>query len=207
MSYFPMFIELKDQDCLVVGGGRTALRKVKVLCDFGARVRVVALSVMPEIQSLDGVRWEERGFEPDDVEGYRLVVAASGDQALNHEISSICRKRGIPVNAVDQIRDCSFLFPAYLREGEVVSAFSSGGQSPVVAQYLKEQMRPVMTGHLGRLTACLGSIRDEVKCCVKTESARKQVYLELLASGLESGMLPSEEQILAVIEKYREKKE
>lgn len=207
MSYFPMFIELKNQDCLVVGGGKTALRKVQVLRDFGARVQVVALSVLPSIRSMDGVRWEERGFEPEDVEGYGLVVAATGDKALNHEISEICRRKRIPVNAVDQIRDCSFIFPSYLREGEVVSAFSSGGQSPVVTQYLKEQMRPVMTEHLGRLTARLGSIRDEVKCCVKTESARKQVYLELLASGLASETIPSGEQIMEVIEKYKEKKE
>ena len=194
MSYFPMFIELKGKSCLVVGGGWIALHKVKVLKDFGAQVSVVAVKVLPEIKAVEGVDCQEKNFEPQDLKGRELVVAATDSKEENHRISLLCKKEHIPVNAVDQIEDCSFIFPAYLKEGEVVAAFSSGGQSPVVTQYLKEKMRPELTELLGELTAQLGSLRGRVKQ-INPESARKAIYLALLQQGLEQGAVLSEEEI------------
>lgn len=204
MSYFPLFMELKDRNCLVVGGGRVAWRKVKVLMDFGARVSVVAPEIIPEIGELGLVQLLEREFLDDDVQGRILVVAATDDETLNQRISRLCQERGIPVNVVDQPQDCSFIFPAYVKRGEVVAAFSSGGQSPVMTQYLKAQIRPVMTEELGELAACLGSIRDMVHSSVRTETARKHLYEELLQLGLQKGENPETEEIWNVMKKYME---
>ena len=153
MSYFPLFMELKDRDCLVVGGGRVAWHKVKVLMDFGARVSVVAPAIIPEMGELGPVQQFQREFSDGDVKGRTLVVAATDDEVLNRRISGLCQERGIPVNAVDQIQDCSFIFPAYVKQGEVVAAVSSGGQSPVMTQYLKAQIKPFMTEEIGELAA------------------------------------------------------
>lgn len=204
MSYFPLFMELKDRDCLVVGGGRVAWRKVKVLMDFGARVSVVAPEVIPEIGELGPVQLLERDFLDDDVRGQTLVVAATDDETLNQRISRLCQARSIPVNVVDQIQDCSFIFPAYVKRGEVVAAFSSGGQSPVMTQYLKAHIKPVMTEELGELAACLGSIRDVVHSSVRTETARKHLYEEILQLGLQKGENPETEEIWNVMKKYME---
>ncbi len=203
MSYFPMFIELEKKNCLVIGGGNIAYRKVKVLQDFGAQVIVAAPNIMPEIKGLFGVSFLEREFEAADLEGMELVVAATDDKELNHRVACACRERGVPVNAVDQIEDCSFIFPAYLRTGEVVAALSSGGSSPVITQHLKEKVRPEMTEHLGRMAACLGSLRDEVKRRVGTEAERKKVYQRLLHLGLTEGRLPSREEIEGIIEEIQ----
>lgn len=92
MSYFPMFIELNDEDCLVVGGGRIALHKVKVLKDFGARITVVAARILPELKAAEDIEFQERRFAPEDVEGRRLVIAATDDKEQNHRISMICKK-------------------------------------------------------------------------------------------------------------------
>lgn len=199
MAYFPMFVQLEGSPCLVVGGGGIALRKVRALKDFGARVLVAADEILDEIKGMDGVAWQERGFLAEDLEGMALVVAATDNKEENHRISCLCREKRIPVNAVDQIEDCSFIFPAYLKEGEVVAAFSSGGQSPVVAQYLKEQARPRVTGLLGDLAAQLGDMRGTVK---KMEPAgrRKAVYEELLRRGLDQGGLLSQEDIREIME-------
>lgn len=202
MAYFPMFIQLEDRPCLIIGGGAVALRKVRVLRDFGARVLVVADEILSEIKNMDGVDWQERGFLAEDLEGHTLVVAATDDKEENHRISCLCREKQIAVNAVDQIEDCSFIFPAYLKEGEVVAAFSSGGQSPVVTQYLKEKMRPEMTGLLGNLAAWLGEVRKMVKR-TGTASGRKAVYEELLRRGLEAGAPLSREEIQKVVEERR----
>lgn len=204
MSYFPMFVELQSRKCLVVGGGRMALHKVRVLREFGASIYLVAPEILDEIKEMADVVWKERPFCPADVSGMKLVVAATGDKEQNHQVAHICRQQKIPVNAVDQIEDCSFLFPSYLKQGEVVAAFSSGGQSPVVTQYLKERARPFVTGHLGRMAAFLGDLRKTVKKCVGRQEKRKYVYRELLQRGLEREELPAEEEVQSVIQKYRE---
>ena len=203
MAYFPMFIELKNRPCLVVGGGQVAFRKVKALKDFGADVCVVAPEILSNILEIEDVVCLERGFEQTDVEHQTLVIAATDDTDLNRRISEICRTKQIPVNAVDQIEDCSFIFPAYVKEGEVVAAFSSGGQSPVTAQYLKQQIRPVLTPHLGDIAACLGNLRDMMQQCTQTEAQRKQIYRELLQLGLKQKSVPSEEEIAYVICQYQ----
>lgn len=202
MSYFPMFVELKNQDCLVAGGGRTALRKAEVLLDFGAAVTVAAKTMAPELEKVFGVHWLKRECVPEDLAGRKLVVAATGNREQNRKISEWCKEREIPVNVADQPEDCTFLFPAYLKQKDVVAAFSSGGQSPVTAQYLKEQMRPAMTEEIGELAAHLGRIRRWVKQCVGTEEKRKMVYQELLQAGLEEAGALSEEKIREVIGKY-----
>lgn len=202
MSYFPMFVELKGMDCLIVGGGRIALRKAEVLLDFGAKVTLTASQIIDEIQDLNGVRCVKKDFEESDLDGRGVVVAATDDKALNHRIAAACMKKRIPVNAVDQAEDCSFIFPAYLKKGEVVSAFSSGGQSPVLTQYLKKEMEPFMTDHLGNLAACLGSLRDMVKDRVETEEDRKKLYRELLHLGLGKNEIPSSDEIEKILYKY-----
>ncbi len=204
MTYFPMFIELKNKSCLVVGGGRVALRKVAVLRDFGARVTVEAPAISSEIWGMEGVVCREKYFEKGDLDGQELVVAATDDQEQNHRVSQACREKRIPVNAADQKEDCSFIFPAYLKEGEVVAAFSSGGQSPVIAQYLKEQMRPMMPSLLGELAEVLGDIREELRN-TGPESMRKSIYQEMLKRGLEKGSVLSEEETQEILVKYRNK--
>lgn len=203
MSYFPMFIELENAPCLIVGGGRIALRKVEVLLDFGAQITVVAGDIMDEIQKEKAVRCKRKGFAPEDLSGMALVVAATDNPGLNHEIADLCRERKIPVNAVDQIEDCSFIFPAYLKQGEVVSAFSSGGQSPVITQYLKKETVPVMTELLGKLAAQLGTLRETVREQVETEQERKLFYRELLNMGLLKDALLSEEEIAEILFRYK----
>lgn len=205
MSYFPMFIELKGKPCLIVGGGRIAARKAEALRDFGAALTVVAPDISLEIKSMENIIFLEKQFEKSDLTGQALAVAATDDKGLNHQVSQICREAGIPVNAVDQIEDCSFIFPAYLKEGEVVAAFSSGGQSPVITQYLKGQMRPVLTPRLGEIAACLGSLRDSLRQCTQSENTRKQIYQDLLQSALQQDTLPSEDSIRAIIGKYLQK--
>lgn len=203
MSYFPVFTDLQGKPCLVAGGGRVALRKVETLRDFGAHVTVIAPVILPDMKETEGIECQEKLFEPEDLRGQELVVAATDDKVLNHRISEFCRERNILVNAVDQIEDCTFIFPSYLKEGEVVAAFSSGGLSPVVTQYLREQIRPVLTPQLGSLAACLGALREMVKEMTTAEAQRKEIYLEILRLGLEKDAIPSEEEIQSIIERNK----
>lgn len=199
MAYFPMFVDLDKRPCLVVGGGRVAYRKVKVLQDFGARVYVAAPVICAEIYASEPVICTEKEFASADAEGMALVIAATDDAGENHRIADICAEKGIPVNAVDQIEDCSFIFPSYIRQKDVVAAFSSAGNSPVITQYLKRQAAELLTEQIGDLAEYLGNIREQVKELVPTEGQRKRVYEQLLQIGLETGRLPNEGELYQLI--------
>lgn len=179
MAYFPMFLDINNKWCLVVGGGEVALRKAKVLLDFGAYVSVVAWDVDKEIRKLP-VSVCERHFVTEDMDGVALVVAATDDPKFNHKIAEQARIREIPVNAVDQPKDCTFIFPSYVKKQNVVGAFSSSGNSPVLAQYLKEETKKVLTDELGMINEYMGSIRSTVKGVLATESERKKAYRAVL---------------------------
>ena len=202
MAYFPMFVQLKNKKCLVIGGGRIALRKIEVLKDFEADVTVIAPEMIPQIRQIDKIRRIFRTFMEEDFKEAELVVAATNDPKVNSEISKICMQRKIPVNAVDQKEDCSFIFPSYVKEGEVVAAFSSGGQSPMITQYLKEKIKPNLTEELGQIAQILGSLRAFAKSCIATEQERKAFYKELLQIGLKDIDSLEEQRINEIIQKY-----
>lgn len=202
MSYFPMFVELEGKSCLIAGGGRVALRKAETLLSFGATVTVVAPEILPEIEALHGVSCHRRPLEEGDIKGRALVVAATRDHSFNRRVSKACMEAGIPVNAVDQAADSSFIFPAYLKEGEVVAAFSSGGRSPVLARHLKEQARPLITPLIGELASCLGSVRAFVQENVDAEEDKKEIYREILRLGLEKGSVPSKLELEQIMDAH-----
>lgn len=205
MAYFPLFIDIEQKPCLVAGGGKVALRKVQVLLDFGADVRVVAPVILEEIKALGNVHLLEREFLPEDIKEQVLVVAATDDTMVNHRIAKLCRAQGILVNAVDQMEDCTFIFPAYVKQKDVVAAFSSSGKSPVITQYLKAEEQEILTELIGELNDTLGSFRGKVKQLFDTETERKQVFKEILKLGVERQSVPTEEEIEDIILHFQKK--
>lgn len=204
MAYFPMFINIENQNCLVVGGGTVAFRKVQVLLDFNAAVTVIAPEVQEKLKKNLGnhITIYERKFVPEDLRDMTLVVAATDDKEQNHRIAELAKKACIPVNAVDQIEDCSFIFPSYIKKQNVVGAFSSAGNSPVITQYLKEEMREVLDEQLGEINEYMGSVRDAVKAQVPTEPERRKVYQTVLTELLEEGRTGlKEDELLEIIKK------
>ncbi len=209
MAYFPMFVDMTERECLIVGGGNVAYRKVIVMLDFGAKVTVVAEDICDELRKLtiDDIASEDktgsytankenritfikRRFERKDCDGMEVVIAATDDNALNHEIAEYCKANGIMVNAVDQKADCSFIFPSYIKEKNLVAAFSSGGNSPVLTQYLKGKEQEVLTPFLGELNEYMGQIREKVIAQYDTEAERKRVFKEILCAAIDNGRIP-----------------
>ena len=208
MAYFPMFVDMTERECLIVGGGNVAYRKVIVMLDFGAKVTVVAEDICDELRKLkiDDIASEDktgsytankenritfikRRFERKDCDGMEMVIAATDDNALNHEIAEYCKANGIMVNAVDQKADCSFIFPSYIKEKNLVAAFSSGGNSPVLTQYLKGKEQEILTPFLGELNEYMGQIREKVIAQYDTEAERKRVFKEILCAAIDNGRI------------------
>lgn len=196
MAYFPMFVNLKDQPCLVVGGGMVAYRKVKVLLDFEARVVVVGENICDKIYEIakksNQLELQKKCFEDADCDNMFMVIAATDDKELNHHIAEICNSKGIMVNAVDQKEDCSFIFSSYIKEKNLIAAFSSGGNSPILTQYLKSQEKEILTPFLGELNEYMGKIRKRVIENYDTEEKRKEIFKEIVNTAIENGELPQE---------------
>lgn len=209
MAYFPMFVDMTERECLIVGGGNVAYRKVIVMLDFGAKVTVVAEDICDELRNLtiddisneyksglytankeNRITFIKRRFERKDCDGMEMVIAATDDSALNHEIAEYCKANGIMVNAVDHKADCSFIFPSYIKEKNLVAAFSSGGNSPVLTQYLKGKEQEILTPFLGELNEYMGLIREKVIAQYDTEAERKRVFKEILCAAIDNGRIP-----------------
>ena len=199
MAYFPMFVDMTERECLIVGGGNVAYRKVMVMLDFGAKVTVVAEDICEELRKLtiddtankeNRITFIKRKFERKDCDGMEMVIAATDDNALNHEIAEYCKAKGIMVNAVDQKADCSFIFPSYIKEKNLVAAFSSSGNSPVLTQYLKGKEKEILTPFLGELNEYMGQIREKVIAEYDTEAERKRVFKEILCAAIDNGRIP-----------------
>lgn len=230
MAYFPMFVDMTERECLIVGGGNVAYRKVIVMLDFGAKVTVVAEDICDELRKLtiddivsedktgsytankennqtdsdaankennkpdsdaaDRITIIKRRFDRKDCDGMEMVIAATDDNALNHEIAEYCKAKDIMVNAVDQKADCSFIFPSYIKEKNLVAAFSSGGNSPVLTQYLKGKEQEILTPFLGELNEYMGQIREKVIAQYDTQAERKRVFKEILCAAIDNGRIP-----------------
>ena len=203
MAYFPMFVDMTERECLIVGGGNVAYRKVIVMLDFGAKVTVVAEDICDELRKLtiDDIASEDKTgsytankennqTDPDAADRITFIKRRFDDNALNHEIAEYCKANGIMVNAVDQKADCSFIFPSYIKEKNLVAAFSSGGNSPVLTQYLKGKEQEILTPFLGELNEYMGQIREKVIAQYDTEAERKRVFKEILCAAIDNGKIP-----------------
>ena len=199
MAYFPMFVDLTDANCLVVGGGSVALRKVNVLLDFGAKVHVIAKEISMDLAALsedkDHLLLEQREFTPFDLQDRKLVIVATSDNELNGQIYMMCSEGGIPVNVVDDQEKCSFIFPSYIKEQNLVGAFSSGGNSPALTQYLRNKEKEILTPRLGELNEVLGRWRQPIKELFPLESSRKSAFEQLIDYALCYDGIPTDEEI------------
>ena len=136
---YPVNLLLAGRRVLVVGGGNVAVEKVRGLLAAGAVVHVVASAVSAELQHLD-LTWEERPYARGDVSGYRLVVACTDDQSANQAVFDDGEALGIWVNAADDPERCAFTLPARLDQGRLLVTVSTGGHSPALSSWLRDEL-------------------------------------------------------------------
>ncbi len=142
-ALFPLFLKLEGRACLVVGAGSIAEGKIQSLLDAGAKVRVVAPEAGSSIRGWaeDGsLRWEQKKFEPADLDGVFLVITATSSSDVNAGVFHEAQGRGILCNSVDDPEHCDFYYPAVVRRGDLQIAISTAGLSPALAQRLRREL-------------------------------------------------------------------
>ena len=164
MKFLPVFYDISDKPCLVVGGGTIAARKAELLRRAGGRVRIVATEIGDRVAEMAAeIDIVERGFEDRDLDGMTCVIAATDDAALNAEISRLAKAGNIPVNVVDDPSLCSFIMPSMIDRNPVQIAVSTGGVSPVMARLLRARLESTIPGAYGELAKLAEEYRDTVK--------------------------------------------
>ncbi len=141
--YFPLFVDLSHDNILIVGGGAVADRRVHTLLPFAGEMTVVSPEFTEGLASLaqnDQIQIMERTYEPGDLAGRDLVLAATDDAALNRQIAALCRARGIPVNVSSDRTLCDFQFPSVLTDGEVVIGINASGENHSLVRKTRERM-------------------------------------------------------------------
>jgi uroporphyrin-III C-methyltransferase/precorrin-2 dehydrogenase/sirohydrochlorin ferrochelatase len=163
MDYLPVFLDVRGQPCLVVGGGQVAGRKAELLRRAGAQVTMTT------------------EFREEELGRYALVIAATDDNAANRAVAAGARARRIPVNVVDQPALCSFIMPSIIDRAPVIVAVSSGGASPVLARLLRARLETLIPAGYGRLAALAAAFRDQVKA--RFEPAQRRRFWERVLQG------------------------
>ncbi|WP_455375086.1 siroheme synthase CysG [Kaarinaea lacus] len=175
MKYFPMFFELENRPCLVVGGGDVAARKVSLLIRAGGKVSVISPQLCESLQgrlNAGEITHLNKSFEADDLTNYVLVIAATDDATVNRQISEIAQQKNIPVNVVDQPEHCSFIVPSIIDRSPVQVAVSTGGASPVLARLLRAQLETIIPATYGRLALLMEEFRGKVKKLIDADKRR-----------------------------------
>lgn len=183
MGYFPFFVDVENHNCLVVGGGVVALRKIEKLLPFNPNITVVSPKVHKEILSIENINIIKRKFDFNDLKEKSFVITATDDKVLNKEIYNSCEENNIPVNTVDDKDNCSFIFPALARNNGVTVAISTSGKSPLYAKYLRKKIENLIQDSES-IVDNLSKYREKIKNEISLEENRKLAFEKLLEYSL-----------------------
>mgnify|MGYP003574193893 FL=1 len=179
MEHLPIFLSVRGQFCVVVGGGEIATRKVALLLRADALVQIVSPGLCPNLAKLrDEGRIEHlsRGYRDGDLEDAYLAIAATDNAEINHEVATAGRNLGIPVNVVDHPEDGSFIMPSIIDRSPVIAAVSTSGASPVLARLIRSRLESLIPAGYGRLAELAGKFRERVKQAFEDPADRRRFW-------------------------------
>ncbi len=222
-AFFPLFMDLEGKKGLVIGGGKTALGKVRHLLDFGPDLTVIAPEFCPELieaaatlSSADSsdsnpkdpqsgrLILEYREFCPEDIrEDLTFVIAATDRGEVNRLAASICREKRIPVNVVDVPKECTFFFPSLVRQGRLCVGISTGGASPSAAIHMRRRIEEILPEGIGDILDYLAEKRSLIKESFVSEKERGEAYRQFFLQCLQQGRGLSEEEEKELLRQVR----
>jgi uroporphyrin-III C-methyltransferase/precorrin-2 dehydrogenase/sirohydrochlorin ferrochelatase len=177
LDAFPVFMRVKGRACVIVGGGREAFAKARLMAQSSGDLLVVAKAMDYDfaewLAAHDEIRWEVGRFTPAHLDGATLVFAATGDEAADRTVVDAARAAQIPVNAVDRPHLCDFFMPALVNRAPVAVAIGTEGAGPVLAQMIRARIEQMLPPSLGRLATLAAGYREMVERLLPAGSARR----------------------------------
>jgi len=183
MEYLPLFVDLKDRNCLVVGGGEVAARKAGLLLKANASVTIVAPEISAATQRLldeNKLIYLNTVFDQTQLVGTFLVVAATDNEVVNRRVYDHAKENNVLVNVADNTELCDFILPSILDRSPMIVAVSSGGKSPILARQLRARLETLIPPSYGNLATLVGRYRDSVKAKLPTLALRRRFWSDIL---------------------------
>ena len=183
--YYPIFLDLRGRQCVVVGGGKEAQRKIEDLLLAGARVQVIAERLTNPLRKLaqEGhITWMQRDFQHGDLLGSFLAISEHGDRRTNESVWREAEELSVPVNVIDDVPHCTFIAPSMARRGDLTVAISTAGKAPALAVRLREEMEERLGSHHAKFLELAGRLRRSMAELHSDFEARRAIWYELVDS-------------------------
>ena len=197
MQALPIFFNIKNRLCVVIGGGEVAHRKVTMLLKANGKVVVYAPDICHELDALatdSKIECVQASFDESQLKGACLVIAATDNQAVNIAVSVAAKAQSIPVNVVDSPELCTFTMGSIIDRSPVVIAVSSEGNAPVLARYIRTKIETMLPAAYGRIAAIAGEFREQVKAKFATTESRRRFWEGVLQGPMVERVLSGQEQ-------------
>jgi len=186
-TYYPVYIELRDQPCVVIGGGKIAEGKVYGLLAVQAKVTVIAPELSSHLNNLaeqKQITYISRKYQPGDLAGAFMVICATDQAEINHQVWQEATANHQLVNVVDDTPRCNFIAPSILRKGDLTIAISTSGKAPALAVRLKERFQRELGPEYERFLELAGELREPLARHVPDFETRKALWYELVDSEI-----------------------
>ncbi len=185
MRYYPVHLNIKNRNCLVVGGGAVGTRKVNTLLACGARVTVVSPDPTQQLKKMaveESITLRERAYRTVDLKDMFLVIGATDDEKLNRQISEEAEQIGILCNIADRPEACNFILPSVVQRGDLVITISTSGQSPALAKRLRRELEAQFGEEYADFLLLMGAIRKKLLSQTHEPEAHKALFNQLIDS-------------------------
>ena len=187
MKYYPIHLDIKNRNCLVVGGGAVGTRKANTLLECGAGVTVVSPNPTPQLTKLaseGAIRLIRRAYRFADLNGAFLVIGATDDESLNQQISNDAALTHTLCNIADRPEVCNFILPSIIQRGDLVITISTSGKSPALAKQLRQKLETQFGKEYAEFLLLMGAIRKKLLSRAHEPEAHKTLFNQLIDSDL-----------------------
>jgi precorrin-2 dehydrogenase/sirohydrochlorin ferrochelatase len=186
-NYYPIYVQLNEQPCVVIGGGKIAEGKVDGLLAANAKVKIISPELTPHLNDLvkeNQIEYTARHYQVGDLTGAFMVICATDQTEINHQVWQEASANQQLVNVVDDTPRCNFIAPAILRKGDLNIAISTGGKAPALAVRLKERLQKEIGPQYERFLELSGQLREPLARNIPDFEARKKLWYELVDSNI-----------------------
>ncbi len=187
MKYYPVYLDIKNRNCLVIGGGSVGTRKVLTLLTCGANVTVVSTAVTEKLQELSNngvIELQKRPFQTTDLDHRFLVIGATDNQELNFKIHAEAERRGLLCNIADRPEACNFILPSIVNRGDLIIAISTSGKSPAFAKKLRKHLEKEFGDEYTEFLNLMGAVRKKLLSQDHEPEAHKHLFEQLIEKDL-----------------------
>lgn len=183
MAVFPMFVDLREKKCIIVGGGEIASRKAEILLKFEPKLTIIAPEINDRLKELfhqDKLDILIKEYSERDMEGACLAVAATSSPEVNARVYQDAIDRNVPVNVVDDPQKCTFLFPSVVLRGDLSIGISTSGNYPALSKKIRKIAENVFTEEYTEILKLLSAYRIKLRASSLDQKEREKRLVQVL---------------------------